>query len=98
MPSSRPSWPRRVGLVLLVIASLCLPSTLAAQSEQRSPFLVELAKGVVFDPTTVKATATPRQPKQFPLGIPYVIVNGKVVVDKGEHTGVLPGRALRYRR
>jgi N-acyl-D-amino-acid deacylase len=53
---------------------------------------------VVFDPRTVKATATPRQPKQFPLGIPYVIVNGKVVVDKGEHTGALPGRALRYRR
>ena len=53
---------------------------------------------VVFDPTTVKATATPRQPKQFPLGIPYVIVNGKVVVDKGAHTGALPGRALRYGR
>ena len=42
----------------------------------------------------MKATATPRQPKQFPLGIPYVIVNGKVVVDKGQHTGLLPGRAL----
>jgi len=53
---------------------------------------------VVFDPATVKATATPRQPKQYPLGIPYVIVNGKVVVDKGEHTGALPGRALRYGR
>jgi N-acyl-D-amino-acid deacylase len=50
----------------------------------------------IFDPTTVKATATPQQPKQFPLGIPYVIVNGKVVVDDGEHTGALPGRALRY--
>jgi hypothetical protein len=32
------------------------------------------------------------------LGIPYVIVNGKVVVDKSEHTGALPGRALRYGR
>jgi N-acyl-D-amino-acid deacylase len=53
---------------------------------------------VIFDPATVKATATPRQPKQYPLGIPYVIVNGKVVVDKGEHTGALPGRALRYGR
>jgi N-acyl-D-amino-acid deacylase len=53
---------------------------------------------VIFDPNTVKATATPRQPKQYPLGIPYVIVNGKVVVDKGAHTGALPGRALRYGR
>jgi N-acyl-D-amino-acid deacylase len=53
---------------------------------------------VIFDPNTVKATATPRQPKQYPLGIPYVIVNGRVVIDNGEHTGALPGRALRHGR
>jgi N-acyl-D-aspartate/D-glutamate deacylase len=35
---------------------------------------------------------------QFPLGIPCVIVNGTVVVDSGQHTGALPGRALRYGR
>ena len=49
---------------------------------------------VIFNPETVKAPATFRQPKQFPIGIPYVIVNGTVVVDNGEHTGALPGRAL----
>ncbi len=53
---------------------------------------------VLFDPETVKAPATPQNPKQYPLGIPYVIVNGKVVVDDGKHTGALPGRALRYGR
>ena len=53
---------------------------------------------VVFNPKTVKAQATPRQPKQFPLGIPYVIVNGQVVIDNGEHTGALPGCALRHGR
>jgi N-acyl-D-amino-acid deacylase len=53
---------------------------------------------VVFDPGTVKAPATRRQPKQFPIGIEYVIVNGKVVVDQGKHTGVLVGRALRRGR
>jgi N-acyl-D-amino-acid deacylase len=52
----------------------------------------------IFDPDTVKATATVQQPKQFPLGIPYVIVNGRVVVDEGKHTGALPGRALRHGR
>ena len=36
---------------------------------------------VVFDPKTVKATATRDEPKQFPIGIEYVIVNGKVVID-----------------
>ena len=50
---------------------------------------------VVFDPRTVKAPATQANPKQFPVGIEYVIVNGKVVVEKGNHTGVLAGRALR---
>jgi N-acyl-D-amino-acid deacylase len=50
---------------------------------------------VVFNPKTVKAPATKREPKQYPIGIEYVIVNGKVVIDKGENTGALPGRALR---
>jgi N-acyl-D-amino-acid deacylase len=50
---------------------------------------------VVFDPETVRSPATIEQPKQFPIGIDYVIVNGKVVVDGGDHTGALPGRALR---
>ncbi len=53
---------------------------------------------VVFDAQTVKAPATRTQPKQFPIGIEYVIVNGRVVVDDGRHTGVLAGRALRRGR
>ncbi|MBI4337601.1 MAG: D-aminoacylase [Chloroflexi bacterium] len=50
---------------------------------------------VVFDAERVKAPATRQQPKQFPIGIEYVIVNGQVVVEEGKHTGLLPGRALR---
>jgi N-acyl-D-amino-acid deacylase len=50
---------------------------------------------VCFDPETVKDTATYEDPKRLPDGIPYVIVNGRVVVDEGHHTGELPGRALR---
>jgi len=53
---------------------------------------------VVFDAKRVKAPATRTQPKQFPIGIEYVVVNGKVVVDKGRHTGVMAGRALRRGR
>jgi N-acyl-D-amino-acid deacylase len=53
---------------------------------------------VVFDPKTVKAPATRIQPKQLPVGIDYVLVNGEVVIDGGRHTGVLPGRALRRGR
>jgi N-acyl-D-amino-acid deacylase len=50
---------------------------------------------VVFDPATVRSTATYEAPRSFPEGIPYVVVNGVVVVDAGVHSGALPGRALR---
>jgi N-acyl-D-amino-acid deacylase len=53
---------------------------------------------VVFDAGSVKAPATRTEPKQFPIGIDYVIVNGKVVVEEGRHTGLLAGRALRRGR
>ena len=52
----------------------------------------------VFNPKTVKAPATRANPKQFPLGIPYVIVNGQVVVDDGKYTGALSGLGLRHHR
>jgi len=52
---------------------------------------------VVFDPVTVSGVATFANPKQFPLGIEYVFVNGKMVVEKGEHTGALAGEPLTMR-
>ena len=51
---------------------------------------------VVFDPKTVTSPSTRHDPKQFPVGIDYVFVNGAAVVAQGEHTGALPGRALRH--
>jgi N-acyl-D-amino-acid deacylase len=48
----------------------------------------------VFNPDTVADQATFGQPHQYAAGIPYVIVNGVVVVDGGEHTGATPGRVL----
>ena len=50
---------------------------------------------VVFNPDTVRATATFEDPKQFPVGIDYVLGNGQPVIDGGVHTGAHPGRALR---
>jgi N-acyl-D-amino-acid deacylase len=50
---------------------------------------------VVFNADTVKTHATREDPKQYPVGIDYVVVNGQVVIDRGENTGALPGRALR---
>ncbi len=52
----------------------------------------------IFHAGKVEAPATRTEPKQFPIGIEYVIVNGTVVVDQGKHTGALAGRALRHGR
>lgn len=49
---------------------------------------------VIFDWATIKDTATWDKPHQFPVGIDYVLVNGEIVVDHGEHTGKRPGKAL----
>jgi N-acyl-D-amino-acid deacylase len=49
---------------------------------------------VIFDADTVIDQATFTEPHQYPAGIPYVVVNGQVVVERGEHTGALPGRVL----
>ncbi len=50
---------------------------------------------VVFDAATIKDEATFDDPHQYASGISYVVVNGQVVVDRGEHTGARPGRVLR---
>ena len=59
--------------------------------------LVDGAKAdvVVFDPETVRANATDAEPRQLSTSVDYGIVNGRVVIDQGAHTGALPGRALR---
>ena len=53
---------------------------------------------VVFNPDTVRTDATKEDPHHYPVGIDYVIVNGKVVIENGENTGALPGRGLRRGR
>jgi N-acyl-D-amino-acid deacylase len=49
---------------------------------------------VVFDPDTVADIATYDDPKRYPKGIDYVLVNGTVVIDGGHHTGARPGRVI----
>jgi dihydroorotase/N-acyl-D-amino-acid deacylase len=48
----------------------------------------------IFDHKTVSDKATFENPLQYPIGIPYVVVNGVVVIDQGQHTGAKPGRVL----
>ena len=49
----------------------------------------------IFDPAKVIDKATFDSPNQYPAGIDYVLVNGKISVDKGQKTAALAGRVLR---
>jgi N-acyl-D-amino-acid deacylase len=51
-----------------------------------------------LDPASIRDTATYENPRSYPEGVPYVLVNGAIVIDGGRHTGALPGRALRRGR
>lgn len=53
---------------------------------------------VAFNPDTVRTDAVLGDPKHYPVGIDYVIVNGEIVIENGENTGALPGRALKRGR
>jgi N-acyl-D-aspartate/D-glutamate deacylase len=64
----------------------------------------KIADLVVFDPDTI--ASKPREPvsdlpaggvrvKRDAVGIDYVVVNGEVLLDKGELTDVLPGQIIR---
>lgn len=49
----------------------------------------------IFNPDTIIDKATYLNPKQFPEGIEYVLVNGEVVIENGEHTGKTPGKVVK---
>jgi len=50
----------------------------------------------VFDPDKVGDRSTYEAPFRYSVGVEYVIVNGRLVLDRGEPTGVRPGRCLRH--
>ncbi|MEU3850455.1 D-aminoacylase [Streptomyces sp. NPDC029554] len=50
---------------------------------------------VLFDPATVAAGSTFAEPRTLPTGIPYVLVDGRFVIEDGRRTDALAGRAVR---
>ena len=49
---------------------------------------------VIFDYDKIQDRSTYEQPLLTPTGIDYVLVNGQLVIDHGNHTGARPGRIL----
>jgi len=53
---------------------------------------------VLFDPETVADNATYEEPKRYPTGIEFVLINGTPVLENGVYSGTLAGRVLRKER
>jgi N-acyl-D-amino-acid deacylase len=49
---------------------------------------------VIFDPKTVADTATFQKPHSYSSGFAFVLVNGRIVIEQGKHTGAKPGQVL----
>jgi N-acyl-D-aspartate/D-glutamate deacylase len=90
---------RERGLLRIEDAIRKMTSLSAAKIGLRDRGLVracQFADITIFDENKVSDRATYEAPFQYSEGIEYVIVNGRLVLEHGTHTGSHPGRALRH--
>ena len=91
---------RERGLLRLEDAVRKMTSLNAAKVGIRDRGLLQsgmFADFAIFDPARVIDKSTYTEPFRYSEAIECVIVNGKVVLDRGTHTGARPGRALRHK-
>ena len=103
-PRSYGAHSRVLGLYVRETAVLTIEEAVYKMSGQVAARLGMSDRGVIadgnvadiaiFDPATVADRASFDDPHQYAVGVPYVLVNGELVVADGEHTGALPGRVL----
>jgi N-acyl-D-amino-acid deacylase len=72
-----------------------LPATNLGLADRGFVKAGQIADVVAFDPATIADRATFERPHQYAVGMRHVFVNGVHVLKYGEHTGALPGRALK---
>ncbi|MGH7266933.1 MAG: N-acyl-D-amino-acid deacylase family protein [Candidatus Rokuibacteriota bacterium] len=103
-PRSYGAFPRFLGRLRREFGGLTLEAMVERMTDRPArrfgiPRRGRVARGwfadlVVFDPARVIDNATYDDPRQYPTGIPFVVVNGQVAVDKERCTGVLAGHAV----
>jgi N-acyl-D-amino-acid deacylase len=103
-PRTYGSYPRILGQFVRDEALLSLEEAVRRMTSAPAARLGLIGRGrlidglaadiVVFDPKRIRARATYDEPRAFPEGIEWVIVNGTIVVEAGRHTGARTGRSL----
>jgi N-acyl-D-aspartate/D-glutamate deacylase len=48
----------------------------------------------IFDADEIIDKATFEDPHQYAVGVRFVLVNGEIVVENGQHTGRRPGKII----
>ena len=106
-PRSFGTFPRVLGVYVRELSVLRLEEAVRKMTSQNAIKLGLHDRGLlrpgfhadvtIFDPARVIGKATYINPFQYSEGIEYVIVNGQMVLERGEHTGAKPGKALRRR-
>ncbi len=97
MPRVLGTYVREAGLLSLEEAVRKMTSLPAARLGLADRGLLRAglaADVVVFDGEAIADTATYLNPKQYPLGVDLVLVNGQPVLRDGIRTDARPGRAL----
>ncbi len=104
-PRSYGTFPRVLGRYARDEALLSLPEAVMKMTSLPARRLGLADRGVLapgaradvvaFDPARVRDLATYEEPHRYATGVAHVVVNGRVVIAGGEHTGALPGRVLR---
>jgi N-acyl-D-amino-acid deacylase len=101
------TFPRLIGRYARDLGLLTLPQAIAKMTGVAATALGLTDRGLlregyaadlaVFNAETIMDEASFDEPHTYPSGIETVIVNGTVVIDRGDHSDALPGRLLRRR-
>jgi N-acyl-D-amino-acid deacylase len=104
-PRNYGSFPRVIGNYAREKDIISLPQAIKKMTSQPAEHFQIKDRGVlekgkfaditIFNYRDIKDTATFAVGNQKPVGIEYVLVNGKVAVENGTLTGVTSGRILR---
>jgi N-acyl-D-amino-acid deacylase len=66
------------------------------QIKERGALIVgHYADVVIFNPETIQDHATYENSHEYATGVTHVLVNGVPVLENGQHTGKMPGKAVR---